>query len=379
MGGEDLTAEGAERQLRALKERLAEADARCASLLAEKRRLAQDLHQARKRDAMAELTMCVIHSFNDSLAAILANTRWLLEETPLGDPHRLELETIDEAAGRAASLTKRLAEYARPRPTRCEPVDVNEVVASVETMLSRLVGNHLRIRVALAPALPSVCGVRRELEDFLVGCVLDARRATQSPGVVTITTEHSQRHVVLTIHDEGEPRETSSAPILDELLRGGATLDVESGRAGNVVRLTLPERFSKCTSSLVQVEERRRTILLVEDQDTLRALMGRALRRGGYHVLAAANLEEVTRLLDASTMGIDLLVTDWTLPGATGLDVLVAIRERRGDIGVLFMSGTDVPVAGFPLLLKPFGGQELLAKLRELLPPMTSGSSRPRS
>ncbi len=380
------------------------------------RALEAALHQSQKMEAVGHLAGGVAHDFNNLLTVIGGNAALLMHDYPPAR-ERVEIREIADAAKRARVLTKQLLDFSRRMPPEPQLVDLNALLAEIEQLLLRLLGEHIEVRVTLAPDLPRVRADRGQLEQVVVNLVVNARDAMPSGGVLHLTTSwtreapaelarrrHVEGWVRLSVSDTGhgiapavkakmfEPFFTTK-PRGEGTGLGLATSYANVVAAGGVITVTsrpgegaqfdiwLPALPAATTATPVAPEREEvaaggtETVLVVEDEASVRRLAQRVLETAGYTVLLANDGEEaITRLGDRS-LAIDLILTDVVMPRRGGTDVAMAARERDPQLPVLFMSGYP---ADFPLqealagdrerlLQKPFTPTQLLARVRTVL------------
>jgi signal transduction histidine kinase len=398
----------------------------------EGRSLEQQLRQAQKMDAVGKLAGGVAHDFNNLLMAILAFADFAQESIPPTAPAHDDIDQVIRAAQRAKSLVAQLMTFSRQRPVAPRAVILNDVVLLAAPMLRRLLGEDVELTLDLAPTLASAFVDPGGLEQVIVNLAINARDAMPDGGRLVLQTRDleiddtlataqdrppalaSGRYVVLSVSDDGAgiPREIQDRifePFFTtkDVGRGtglglstcygiirdaSGTLSVESEVGqGSTFRVHLPACSSSATPSMspTVVPQRRgaETILVVEDEATVRAVVVRMLQRLGYHVLSAGGAGEAMEVCDAWTGSLDLLLSDVVMPLENGPDVAVLVKERHPRARILFMSGhadrsiriRDLVGDGTPLIEKPFSAAALGDKVREVLdgpcpPPLgTSG------
>ncbi|HEY3496174.1 MAG TPA: response regulator [Polyangiaceae bacterium] len=381
----------------------------------ERRQLEESLRQAQKMEAVGQLTGGIAHDFNNILSTILAGSHFLIEALGENDPRLADAEEIRVAAERAASLTRQLLAFSRRQVLKPTVADLNTVVTGVDKMLRRLIGEDLEVSVVLDATIGSVQVDVGQIEQVLMNLVVNARDAMPNGGRLEVETadrdfdesEAAQlslppgRYVMLAVSDTGcgmdaATRERIFEPFFTtkELGRGtglglstvygivkqsGGHICVQSelGR-GTVFRIYLP-----CVDAEPRVRQSvapqpdlngTETILLVEDDERVRAAVKRILRRRGYQLLIASNGADAIELARMHEGTIDLVLSDVVMPGTNGLGVAEAVRQSFGDARVLLMSGFtdhallrdgDLPEqVGF--IQKPFSPEALAKKIREL-------------
>ncbi len=384
----------------------------------EKRRLEEQLQHGQRLESLGRLAGGVAHDFNNLLTAILTNCDILRMKLDRMGVESRELEQVHRAGRRAAQLTSQLLSFSRKQVIQPRVVDLNEVVEDTQTMLARLIGEHIDLEVRASVGRALVEADPGQLDQILVNLAVNARDAMLEGGQLVIETrrvdlsEAAVRrrpgmapgpYVALTVADTGigmdattvehlfEPFFTTKhkgkgtglglATVYGIVHRAGGGIDVDSepGR-GTTLTVFLPESSGPVEeASLAAPDERAApnggTILLVEDEDSVRASATDILTAGGYHVLAATDGEDALRVYDAHRGRIDLLLTDVVMPKMGGPELARALRERAPGMKTLFVSGyTDdmlgergVLSPGVELLHKPFSRRPLLDKVREVM------------
>jgi PAS domain S-box-containing protein len=387
--------------------------------ITDRKRLEEQLRQAQKMEAVGKLAGGVAHDFNNLLTAIAGYADSLLASLPEeGIAHQDALE-ITRAASRAASLTRQLLAYSRQQILTPKVLPLREVVEQLSGMLQRLIGEDIRFTTRHSGADDCVRVDRGQIEQVLLNLVLNARDAMPQGGTLAIATsverldEVTARsmglepgpHVCLQVQDSGtgmdevtrsrafDPFFTTKEPgkgtglglstVYGIVQQSGGSVRLESTPgAGTVVRVYLPQVRG---APEVEAEAVRRpdvavqgiTTLVVEDEQLVRDLVCRTLRRAGYHVLVASNGEEALALSRATPETIELLVTDVVMPRMNGSELATRLTAERPGIRVLFMSGYANEVLdvrgglepGTEYLQKPFTPSVLLNRVRELLTP----------
>jgi signal transduction histidine kinase len=363
-----------------------------------------ELRQAQKMEAVGRLAGGVAHDFNNLLTVITGYGEQLaekLEDDALGECAR----EVVLAAERAAELTRRLLAFSRRQVLDARPFDLNHTVGGLQTMLARLIGEHVRLETRLDPCLAPVQADPAQIEQVIVNLVVNARDAMPDGGVVTIATDGTTiepgpgslapgPYARLVVDDTGEgispalrskifePFFTTKAPGIGtglglamvqgvvEQSGGAVELDSEVGRGTHVALLLpyaqeaieLPTPASDTGGSRGSRGEKRVTLLLVEDEERVRRLSRRTLERAGYEILEAGDGREALEVAARHPGTIDLLFTDVVMPRLGGRELAERLRDVRVGLRVLFTSGypthpTD-PVSGLPsgcsFLAKPF-------------------------
>jgi two-component system cell cycle sensor histidine kinase/response regulator CckA len=380
----------------------------------ERKALRDKLAQAQKMEAVGRLAGGIAHDFNNILTAISGFGSSVADELPVTSPLREDVEQILKAATRAASLTRQLLTFSRKHVLRPELVDVNRVLANLEPMLRRLLHEDIELRIGLATGLGVVRVDRSQLEQVLLNLSINAKDAMPAGGVLTITTARAggiagQRrggdadvdYVELEVSDTGvgmdaqvqahlfEPFFTTKQPgkgtglglatVHGIVEQSGGFISVHSEpHRGTSFKVFLPRQLGSPSLTAVdgdQVAGGDETILVVEDDATIRLLTQRVLTKWGYTVLVAANGVDAVDLAAEDGRAIDLLLTDVVMPGRGGRALAEELRRRHTTVRVLYMSGyPDDTIAhqgvldpATPFLPKPFTPNALLTAVRSAL------------
>jgi two-component system cell cycle sensor histidine kinase/response regulator CckA len=388
--------------------------------LTSQRQLEEELHQSQKMDAIGRLAGGVAHDFNNLLTAITCYSDVLLTTFDESDERCEDLREIQKAARRAAALTGQLLAFSRKQILQPTLLDLNAVVADIEKMLQRVIGEDVRLETALDPALWPVRADRGQIDQVLLNLVVNARDAMPNGGPLRIWTQnvrlpapHPHAHgvvdageyVTLEVSDSGtgiaaavlphlfEPFFTTKGPgkgtglglstVYGVLRQSDGDIEVRSVLGqGTTFVLYFPRETAE-TSALPQEtaapasETRDATILLAEDDASVRELVRMMLTKKGYVVLCASDGEQAIEMAAQHAGTIDLLLTDVVLPGLSGREVAERMRATRGDLRVLYMSGyTDdailrrgVLTQGSSLIQKPFSAADLTTRVSEMLAP----------
>jgi CheY-like chemotaxis protein len=375
------------------------------------------LRQAQKMEAIGHLAGGIAHDFNNLLTAILGYSELLTEQIGPDKSIGQDLREIMSAAQRAAALTRQLLAFSRRQVLAVAAVDLNQVIGNMEKMLRRLLGERITIKTAFADRLRPIMADATHLEQVLINLAVNARDAMPQGGTLTIETRDADldahyasthagakpgAYALLSVGDTGMgmSRETQARifePFFTtkELGRGtglglaavygivhqlGGYVWVESepGR-GTVFQVYLPETQDAVQTTAAPVVRvvapGTETILLVEDEDAVRAFIKTVLQRFGYTVWETPSAEAALTLLDGVDGPIHLLLTDVILPKMDGRELALRVTRNHPLTQVLFMSGYPERMAtpqgflesGVQLMEKPFTAQSLLARVRQVL------------
>ncbi len=379
----------------------------------ERERLEAELRQAQRLEAVGRLAGGLAHDFNNLLTAIGGYTEFLIESLPDDARLRGDAEEIRKGVDRASALTRQLLAFSRRQVVERRSLDLNEIVTEMDRFLRRLIGTDIELVTLLAPGLGHVVGDRSQLEQVIVNLALNARDAMPAGGKLVIQTANVTvgrplaegvgpgDYVTLFVQDTGvgmdaetrarvfEPFFTTKdvgqgtglglSTIFGIVEQAGGRIHVQSEpERGTTFKIYLPR-----SEVAVPAEEApppavtelggTETILLVEDEDVLRALAARTLRSQGYRVLEARYATAALELWGRHEREIDLVVTDIVMPGMSGVELAEQLAEARADLPIVLMSGySDADVADrVPLgsrggfLQKPFTPTALLRTVRE--------------
>jgi len=367
----------------------------------------EESRRAEKMEAIGRLAGGIAHDFNNLLTGILSYSDLIMQELRPADPLRADVEQIRDAGQRAASLTRQLLAFSRRQLLQPRALSLNGLVTDLEPMLGRLAGPGVTLETQLDPQLGNVWADPVALEQVLVNLVVNAREAMPDGGRITITTANSAlegatRLISLWVSDTGigidpsihshifEPffttkRGTSRAGLglstvygIVEQSGGTTTVDSAPGQ-GSTFGIHFPwytgSEQAAPTSSRPIAQPRKETLLLVEDEAPVRESVRRLLERNGYAVIEAKDAADALLLFDQYATSIDLVLTDVTMPGMGGYELVQQLRERRPDLRVLFMSGyaekardpNEAMESGTGFVGKPFTAKVLMQRLREVL------------
>jgi signal transduction histidine kinase len=378
--------------------------------VSERTRLQRQLEHAQKMEAVGRLAGGIAHDFNNLLTVILGAGQWLADRVGPAPELRQGAEEIVDAANRAAALTRQLLAFSRKQIVEPRVVDPNELLARLEKLLARLLGEDVRVELALA-ATGRIRIDPGHLEQVVVNLAVNARDAMPGGGLLAIATRDvelaagpeagggpSRRWVAITVRDEGvgmdeETQARIFEPFFTTKERGKGTglgLSTVWGivkQAGGDVRVaSAPGRGSSFELLFPRAEpgaEREGaqarpadlhgtgTVLLVEDDGAVRAVAARVLRAAGYAVVEAPRGEEALRRVQGGEP-VDVVLTDLVLPDLDGAELAARLRAVRSGLAVVFMSGyagdararEQVLDRSATFVQKPFTPDELLGAIR---------------
>jgi two-component system cell cycle sensor histidine kinase/response regulator CckA len=378
----------------------------------------RELLQAQKMEVVGRLAGGIAHDFNNLLTAIKGTLHLVLMDLPPDSPLRADLDEIDRASSRAAELTAQLLTFSRKQIVRPEVVDVNEIVSRAERLLRRVIGEDIDFRSALAPGLWRVRADAGQVEQVLVNLVVNARDAMPQGGRLSVGTRNLRverdepaagtpadpgDYVVLEVQDSGTGIDALTLPLIFDpffttkavgkgtglglstvygiVSGGGGHVEVQSEPGqGALFRVYLPraEPAAECAARAPEPASAptgSETVLLAEDEDVVRRLASRILRRAGYTVIEASDGAQALDLCASLEGDLHLLLTDTVMPGMSGPELARRVTLLRPGVRVLFTSGyadddvlrTGVQERGAAFIEKPFSPETLLRRVRDTL------------
>jgi len=391
--------------------------------------LEQKVDQAGKMQAVGQLASGVAHDFNNMLTVVKAHLSELLARHPVGDPSYHDLQQLRSVSARQAGLVRQLLAFSRKQTFRMTVFDLSEVLSDCSHMLNQILEETVRLEIRHGRDLPLVRADRVQIDNILVNLATNARDAmkAQGGGVLTITTEavdaaHVRRAgapepaegpwAAIHVADTGtgmdeatrakifEPFFTTKAhqggsglglsTVYGIIKQSGGFLFVDSKPGkGTVFHIYLPghepsaeeaETLAvEAVSSAAKPEPRDQAghgrILFVEDEQMVRSVAAKTLRRKGYEVVEACDGEEALEILEAEPESFDLLLSDVVMPGMSGPKLLEAARHLLGSARIVFISGyaeedfsdtisADLEISFLP---KPFEIQDLAERVKQEL------------
>jgi hypothetical protein len=333
-------------------------------------------------DAVGRLAGGIAHDFNNLLTVIGAHSAFLIESINAGNVRLEDAEEVQKAAVRAAGLTRQLLAFSRKQILKPARLDLNAIIENTGKMLGRLLGEDIEIVKHLAPDLRAVIADASQLDQVLMNLAVNARDAMPDGGVLTITTgnrtiteegEGARRlipagdYTVLEISDTGvgmdaavrarafEPFFTTKemgkgtglglATVYGIVKQSAGYVLVDSAPGeGTTFQVYLPASASAGAADHLPVAESlsvrgTETVLIIEDEQAVRDIVSRVLKKHGYVVLVAASGAEALALSAAFESTIDLVISDAVMPGMGGGEVVRRLKEQRPELKALFMSG----------------------------------------
>lgn len=384
----------------------------------ERRQLESQFLQTQKMEAVSRLAGGIAHDFNNLLCVILSYAALAIDDLKPEDPLRADLEEVRQAGRRAAALTDQLLAFSHQQVFQAQVLDLHEVVVGMENMLHRLLGADIALTILPASALWSIKADPGQLAQVVMNLAGNARDAMHQGGTLSLQLEnveldqsyvrayHDVRpgpYVMLTVTDNGtgmsaatqlrafEPFFTTKeaghgsglglAAVFGIVKQNGGHVRISSelGRGTTVQvyfpRATGPAKAVAPEPPLAELPRATETILLVEDDPHVCALIQNLLRRSGYVVLAAPNGGEALLICEQHPETIDLMLTDVVLPRMSGRQLAVRLAPLRPAMKVLFMSGytndeilrRGIQDAEVAYLQKPITPTSLARKVREAL------------
>ena len=384
----------------------------------ERRALEEQFRQAQKMEAVGRLAGGVAHDFNNLLMVISGYAEVLLEQFDGDDPRQGKIQAIQQAADRATTLTRQLLAFSRKQFLELKVVDVNAIVSDMERLLRPLIGETIELSTRLTSGVGHTRADAGQLEQVIMNLVVNSRDAMPRGGKITIQTSettleaHTSRehgliapgsYIVLTVSDNGlgmdsetqsrifEPFFTTKekgkgtglglSTVYGIVKQSGGYIFADSGVGrGTRFRIYLPRVDDPAEAAGTQHTAQvpgggSETVLLVEDEESVRQLVRDTLEARGYKVLEAEDGEAGLQTAKEFAGTIDVIITDVVMPGMSGRELAQRVTEARPETKVLYLSGyTEEAIAhegaldpGTAFLQKPFTLQVLSRKVREVL------------
>ncbi len=386
--------------------------------ITESHKLEEQFRQAQKMEAVGRLAGGVAHDFNNVLTVISGYADMAGESLKPDDPLRQDIDEIREAAGRAAALTRQLLAFSRQQVLNPRVLDPNDLVAGIEKMLRRLVGEDVDVVASLTAGIGRIRADAGQIEQVLVNLAVNARDAMPDGGKLTIEssavtisddqtreggTVPAGEYVLIAVTDNGTGMDAATKARIFEPFFTTKSVGKGTGLGlstvfgvvrqsdgfiwvysepghGTTFKIYLPRIESPVEAAQPAPRygaqlDGTETVLVVEDEDAVRSLARATLTRRGYRVVTAANGGEALLVCEQHKDRIDLMVTDVIMPGLNGRDLARRLAPLRPDMRVLFVSGyADQAVVrhgelepGIAYLEKPFAPLALAQKVRDVL------------
>jgi two-component system cell cycle sensor histidine kinase/response regulator CckA len=388
--------------------------------ITERRVLEDQFRQSQKMEAVGRLAGGIAHDFNNLLTVVSGYTEVLLDQLTPAHPLRAKAESIQQASDRATTLTRQLLAFSRKQLLQLKVVDVNAIVEDMERLLRPLIGEDIELITQLEPSIGCTRADAGQLEQVIMNLVVNAKDAMPRGGKIRISTasvilDDTDRtentfikhgpYVMICVSDTGHgmDRETQARifePFFTTKEKGKGTglglstvygiikqsggyvfVQSEIGR-GTVFtmyfpRVDEPTEAPGAAPAALAAAGGSETILLVEDEESVRQLIRETLESRGYHVLEAGDGRAALTLAAARSETIHLVITDVVMPGLSGHELVQQLLGTRPAIKVLYLSGHAEETVAGPLapqgpkafLQKPFTLQNLSRKVREVLGP----------
>ena len=383
--------------------------------ITERKQLEAQFRQAQKMEAVGRFSAAVAHDFNNLLTVINGYSNLLTDLLPSEDPRYKMAAEILAAGQRAGALTGQLLAFSRRQVLKLEPINLNDSIQSISSMLSRLLGEDVTLMLDLAPNLWSVGADKGQFDQVVMNLAVNARDAMPNGGGLTIGTHHalftpeapdphgimpSGHYVELSISDTGQGMSPETmAHIFEpffttkELGKGtglglATVYGIVKQSQGYIFVDSAPDQgttfhlyYPRVAAAPIVAETKpivrargSETLLVVEDQDSVRSLIVGVLMREGYRVIEAAKVEDALRVAASLPEPVQALVTDIVMPQVSGHVLAKRLRLVWPDLRVLFMSGhSDLVQPDIPdeprtaYIQKPFLPKDLAEKLRDFL------------
>jgi two-component system, cell cycle sensor histidine kinase and response regulator CckA len=373
----------------------------------------QQLRQAQRMEAVGMLASGIAHDFNNLLTAIHGHAQFMIEDLPDDDPSRADAEEILRSAERAAALTRQLLAFSRGEATQPQTIDLNDVVGSMERLLRRVISESIDLQTSLEPDLWPVRVDPTQMEQVLVNLAVNARDAMPDGGTLGIRTANAElargyaqnreevapgQYVMLSVSDTGigmdhhtqqhifEPFYTTKAgkgtglglsTVFGIVKQAGGHVFVYSEPGfGTTFKVYLPSPVKDVQgkrSAPAETQPQDVTVLLIDDDPSVRAFARRVLQSRGYNVLMAGSGSEAVNVA-AGADGVSVIVTDVVLPDTTGMLLVESLQRQHPKARVLLMSGyseqdierrSPLP-ANWSFIEKPFTPNAFAQRVGEL-------------
>jgi signal transduction histidine kinase/CheY-like chemotaxis protein len=401
---------------------LAEANVQLKNDIKERKKLEDQLRHSQKMEAVGTLTGGIAHEFNNILTAIIGCGELLHEEMDKDTALRTYVDVIQVSSERAANLTKSLLAYSRKQITHLEPIHINRITIKVEKLLSRIIGENIKLETILTEEDATVLADSAQIEQVLMNLATNSRDAMPNGGTLTITTEVVEmknefitahgfgkpgKYVILSVTDTGEgiakdTKERIFEPFFTtkdvgkgtglglsmvygilQMHKGYINVSSEDGK-GTTFNLYLPVHLPSFREEAEEIETEvaelkpiigSETILYAEDDTEVRRLFKASLEKFGYNVIEAIDGEDAQEKFMEHQDKVDLILFDMVLPKKNGREVYDEIKKIKPDIKALFISGyTEDEIMNkhgifddLHFISKPVSPKDLAGKVRECL------------
>jgi PAS domain S-box-containing protein len=392
----------------------------------DRKRLESQLQQAQKMEAMGQLAGGVAHDFNNILATMLMELGLLREEPGLSESVRTGLHDLVTSVGRATGLTRQILAFSRRQLMQMKPLRLDALLTDLHKMLRRMLGETIQVDLQASPECSPIKGDGGMIEQVVMNLCVNARDAMPAGGRIELLVENVTlgqseitgnpearvgNFVRLSVSDTGcgmkeQVRQHLFEPFFTTKDTGKGTglglstvygivkqhdgwIEVESQEGkGSTFRVLLPALLvddvaAGPDAAAAPARGRGETLLLVEDETSLRLAVGSILRRFGYRVLDAGNGDEAQAQWKTARGAVDLLVTDMVMPGKmTGLQLIEKLRQDKPGLRAIICSGysgiQSIPASvGIDVLAKPFETSVLLRAVRHCLDASTTSKANP--
>jgi two-component system, cell cycle sensor histidine kinase and response regulator CckA len=383
----------------------------------DRRALEDQFRQAQKMEAVGRLAGGVAHDFNNLLMVISGYAEVMLAKLPVENPLHEKGKAIQLAADRATTLTRQLLAFSRKQILELKVVDVNAIVQDMQRLVNPLIGENVELASILSPQAAHTRADAGQLEQVLMNLVVNAKDAMPDGGKLTIQTQNMVvdgspprgqqfirpgKYVILSVSDTGmgmdketqlrifEPFFTTKekgkgtglglSTVYGIVKQSGGYVMVQSEQGqGTTFQIYLPQVEGAAEKQPALLPDAAlggtETVLLVEDEDSVRQLVRDTLEAKGYRVLEAESGEAGLSIAEGHDGKIDLVITDVIMPGIGGRELVKQLAQARPSTKFLYLSGytEDAIVSegsleeGTAFLQKPFSLQSLSRKVREVL------------
>ncbi|MCB0212238.1 MAG: PAS domain S-box protein [Anaerolineae bacterium] len=380
-------------------------------------KLETQLQQSQKMEAIGRLAGGVAHDFNNILTIIIGNLEFLMDSTPdLSSSVRQDLDTVKAAAQRAAKLTAQLLAFSRQQVIKAQAVALNDLIQGIARLLEGMIGDDITLELSLKANPDWVIFDPNQFEQVLFNLVANARDAMPAGGRIVIATDTisaslhpeekdaaTETYVRFTVSDTGQgidsqvqakifdPFFTTKAPgkgtglglsiVYGIVTQYGGQIECESRpHQGTTFNILLPIMNSEQSLPInrnrvqkVSKAQSYETIMVVDDDDEVRELIIKILKRHGYKIVDARNGVEALATLESNAIHVDLLLTDVMMPEIYGPELAERIRTHQPDLKVLYLSGFTTKVltrwklTPQQILNKPFSVTTLVNRVQEVL------------